>query len=195
MGCTNIRSRDGKSYEIFVVSNFDYRDSSYGYIKSGNEDYIFSQGTPTARMPGSGIAQYVGQAAFVRNGEAGTGDSRFTADFAAKTLNGTITSKSSSVTFTPVNINATINGNSFATASGAAVSSGGHFYGDNARELGGLFSDTVQRLSGSFGAIRQEHCHPCKQTALRRGFLCTVFTPGALSDIRRIGQKRSQESL
>ena len=106
-------------------------------------------------MPGSGIAQYVGQAAFVRNGDAGTGDTRFTADFAAKTLNGTITSKSSSVTFTPVNINATINGNSFATANGAAVSSGGHFYGDDARELGGLFSDTVQRLSGSFGAIRQ----------------------------------------
>ena len=152
---THILSKDGKSYEIFVVSNFDYRDSSYGYIKSGNEDYIFSQGRLTASMPGSGIAQYVGQAAFVRNGEAGTGDSRFTADFAAKTLNGTITSKSSSVTFTPVNINATINGNSFATANGAAVSSGGHFYGDNARELGGLFSDTVQRLSGSFGAIRQ----------------------------------------
>ena len=101
------------------------------------------------------LTQYVGQAAFVRNGDAGTGDTRFTADFAAKTLNGTITSKSSSVTFTPVNINATINGNSFATANGAAVSSGGHFYGDNARELGGLFSDTVQRLSGSFGAIRQ----------------------------------------
>lgn len=152
---TNIRSRDGKSYEIFVVSNFDYQNSRYGYIKSGNEDYIFSQGTPTARMPGSGIAQYVGQAAFVHNGEAGTGDTRFTADFAAKTLNGTITSKDHSVTFTPVTINATINGNSFATANGAAVSSGGHFYGDNARELGGLFSDTVQRLSGSFGAIRQ----------------------------------------
>ena len=90
---THIRSKDGKSYEIFVVSNFDYRDSSYGYIKSGNEDYIFSQGRLTARMPGNGTAQYVGQAAFVRNGEAGTGDSRFTADFSAKTLNGTITSK------------------------------------------------------------------------------------------------------
>ena len=146
---------EGVSYKNFLISGEHYQNSRFGYITRDNTDYIFSQGTPTARMPGSGIAQYVGQAAFVRNGEAGTGDSRFTADFAAKTLNGTITSKSSSVTFTPVNINATINGNSFATANGAAVSSGGHFYGDNARELGGLFSDTVQRLSGSFGAIRQ----------------------------------------
>ena len=30
-----------------------------------------------------------------------------------------------------------------------------HFYGDNARELGGVFYDNNQELRGSFGATRR----------------------------------------
>ena len=56
--------------------------------------------------------------------------------------------------FRPITINATINGNAFSTANDAAVKSTGHFYGDNAREVGGVFHDSTQSLVGSFGAIR-----------------------------------------
>ena len=36
------------------------------------------------------------------------------------------------------------------------VSSSGHFYGNNARELGGVFHDSRQQLRGSFGAKRDD---------------------------------------
>ncbi|MDO4643213.1 MAG: transferrin-binding protein-like solute binding protein [Cardiobacteriaceae bacterium] len=150
----NIRSSNGKSYEVFIVSNFDYNNSRYGYIKKGNEDFIFTQGVLTTNMPSSGVAKYSGHAAVVHHGEADDAIADFTSDFAARTLEGVI-KPDDEQTFSPSSIHAKINGNSFATPSGASVSSAGYFYGDNAHELGGIFSDTSQQLSGSFGAIRQ----------------------------------------
>ena len=130
---------DGKSYKLFVVSGTIYQNQKFGYINDGNEDYIFSQGAPTANMPTAGVAQYSGAAA----------------DFGEKTLTGSITKNANGqIDFNPINIAADINGNSFSTKSDAAVRSTGSFYGDNARELGGIFQDSTQTLSGSFGAVR-----------------------------------------
>ena len=75
--------------------------------------------------------------------------------FGEKTLTGSITKNANGqIDFNPINIAADINGNSFSTKSDAAVRSTGSFYGDNARELGGIFQDSTQTLSGSFGAVR-----------------------------------------
>ena len=34
---------NGKSYKLFYASGTNYRNSKFGYINDGNEDYIFSQ--------------------------------------------------------------------------------------------------------------------------------------------------------
>ena len=56
--------------------------------------------------------------------------------------------------FKPVNISAGIEGNTFSSKADAAVKTTGGFYGDNAHELGGIFQDSAQAISGSFGAVR-----------------------------------------
>lgn len=76
-------------------------------------------------------------------------------DFGAKTLTGKITQNAqSNLKFNPIDIAASINGNHFSSKDDATVKTTGSFYGDNARELGGIFQDSTQVLSGSYGAIR-----------------------------------------
>lgn len=143
---------NGKSYKTFIVSGFKYPNSKFGYINEGNEDYIFSHGALTANMPTSGRVKYDGDAIIGRAGAVTVGDADFVADFGAKTLMGKIERESESTfPFNPVYLNATISGNSFASAPGA-VSARGHFYGPNAAELGGIFHDANQQIGGSFGA-------------------------------------------
>ena len=151
----NNGSVNGQSYKLFIVSGTNYANSKFGYLNDGNNDYIFSQGAYTTNMPTSGTVTYQGDAAVGRSAVANTAVSNFTADFGKKTLTGSITQAArSDVQFQPVNINATIYGNAFTTADNATVRSTGHFYGDNAREVGGVFHDSSQSLVGSFGAIR-----------------------------------------
>lgn len=143
---------NGKSYKTFIVSGFKYPNSKFGYLNEGNEDYIFSHGALTANMPNAGRVKYDGDAIIGRTGAVTIGDADFVADFGTKTLMGNIERESESTfPFNPIYINATINGNSFVTVPGV-VSASGHFYGPNAAELGGIFNDSSQQLSGSFGA-------------------------------------------
>lgn len=146
---------DGQSYRVFIFSGYKYANSKFGYLNDGNNHYAFSQGAYTGNMPTNGVVSYSGRAALGRAAVGNTAVSNFTADFGQKTLTGRITpTVYSDVDFQPVNINATINGNAFSTADNATVRSTGHFYGDNAREVGGIFYDSGQSLVGSFGAIR-----------------------------------------
>ena len=146
---------NGKSYKLFIVSGSGFPNSKFGYINHENNDYVFSQGAYTTNMPTSGIVRYSGSAAIGRSAVGGTANSAFVANFGQKTLTGSITPHSrSSEPFNPITINATINGNAFSTANDATVKSTGHFYGDNAHEVGGVFHDSSQALVGSFGAIR-----------------------------------------
>lgn len=146
----NGQNINGKSYKTFIVSGYKYPNSKFGYITEGNEDYIFSHGALTTNMPTSGRVKYDGDAIIARAGAVTTGDADFVADFGAKTLTGKI-DDSKGFAFSPVHIHATINGNSFITGAGP-VNAGGNFYGPNAAELGGVFNDASQELSGSFGA-------------------------------------------
>ena len=149
---------DGKSYKLFVVSGTIYQNQKFGYINDGTNDYIFSQGLPTANMPASGTVKYSGAAAVGRAAVADTAVASFNANFGEKTLNGTISKNANGqIEFNPINLAATINGNTFSSKDDAAVKTTGSFYGDNARELGGIFQDSTQTLSGSFGAIRSSN--------------------------------------
>ena len=80
---------DGKSYKLFVVSGTIYQNQKFGYINDGNEDYIFSQGAPTANMPTAGVAKYSGAAAVGRAAVADTALANFSANFGEKTLTAT----------------------------------------------------------------------------------------------------------
>ena len=159
-GLPNIRSNsiqiNGVSYKNFLVSGHNYRNSRFGYITHDNTDYIFSQGAFTTNMPNQGIVEYDGDAAVGRNGVAGVADADFTVNFGNKTVSGRIKAeRDSNIQFNPIYLTATINGSHFSgSANSAGVSTAGHFYGDNARELGGIFHDSTQNLSGSYGAVR-----------------------------------------
>ena len=143
------------SYKQFIVSGSRYANSKFGYLNDGSKDYIFSQGAPTATMPTTGVVKYSGAAAVGRAAVADSAVANFSADFGAKTLTGSITQNASSaVEFKPVNINAGIEGNTFSSKADAAVKTTGGFYGENAHELGGIFQDSAQAISGSFGAVR-----------------------------------------
>ena len=143
------------SYKQFIVSGSRYANSKFGYLNDGSKDYIFSQGVPTATMPTTGVVKYSGAAAVGQAAVADSALANFSADFGAKTLTGSISQNASSaVDFKPVNISAGIEGNTFSSKADAAVKTTGGFYGDNAHELGGIFQDSAQAISGSFGAVR-----------------------------------------
>jgi lipoprotein len=148
--------KGGKSYKRLLVSGRNYQYSKFGYINDGSDDYIFSQGELTTNVPSSGVVYYKGVAAVGRAANASGGVSAFTADFGQKTLTGNIVQDSGVEDFKTINIAAKINGNSFSSYPNAAVKTTGHFYGDNAAELGGIFQDSTQSISGSFGARRTD---------------------------------------
>lgn len=148
--------KGGKSYKRLLVSGRNYQYSKFGYINDGSDDYIFSQGELTTNVPSSGVVYYKGVAAVGRAANASGGVSAFTAGFGQKTLTGNIVQDSGVEDFKTINIAAKINGNSFSSDPNAAVKTTGHFYGDNAAELGGIFQDSTQSISGSFGARRTD---------------------------------------
>ena len=106
-------------------------------------------------MPSTGIARYDGEAIVGRNGQTDAADAKFIVGFGSRSLSGRIIPlRDSKVAFNEVNFNASIDGNSFYN-NGLSVGTNGNFYGDNARELGGVFYDNNQELRGSFGATRR----------------------------------------
>ena len=159
-GVPHIKARNGTtvngvSYKNFLISGEHYQNSRFGYITRDNTDYIFSQGALTQNMPSTGIARYDGEAIVGRNGQTDAADAKFIVGFGSRSLSGRIIPlRDSKVAFNEVNFNASIDGNSFYN-NGLSVGTNGNFYGDNARELGGVFYDNNQELRGSFGATRR----------------------------------------
>ena len=145
------------SYKAFLVSNSAYTNSTFGYINDYKKNYIFSQGKRTTNMPITGVVRYKGDAAVGNITNIDIANADFTADFGQKNLHGQITQKDkSSVYFSPINISANINGNTFDTGE-KSVTSYGYFYGTDAAEVGGIFHDSEQSIYGSFGARRNRN--------------------------------------
>lgn len=143
-----------------------FTDVRFGAIDSAGpeeNDYIFYNGNPTKVMPTSGTANYNGH--FIVTGDDYpafddedyvTGAAQFSADFANKTLTGSMKADA----LQAINVNAQINGNSFTGSATSASFVGkaevdGKFFGDNAKELGGVFNylnDQDNGWGGAFGA-------------------------------------------
>ncbi len=133
---------------------------------SGNDKfYFFYNGSPTTNMPTTGAANYTGHSTFASADVDGTiygnlyedylkGTAQLTANFNTKTLTGTLNLNEGNVA--PIYINSQISGNNFTgTATTATFNTvaevEGKFYGNNAKELGGVYDDG-KYWGGAFGA-------------------------------------------
>ncbi|AUI65139.1 MULTISPECIES: Slam-dependent surface lipoprotein [Glaesserella] len=142
----------------------DVRFGAIGSTGPNEKDYIFYNGNPTQSVPTSGSATYTGHFIITGNHPVAfededylKGNVNFTANFSAKTLAGNLTDVAG---LNPISVNTQISGNSF---TGEANSSDfatkavveGKFFGENAKELGGIFKDNGSTWGGAFGASKQ----------------------------------------
>lgn len=142
-----------------------FTDVRFGHVDGRQREYFFYNGNPTKTMPTSGTANYTGYSLITINDDLYPqfenkvdfirGTTELKADFSGKKLTGSLTYNG----VQPVNINATINGNSFNGKANSgtfrtAAGVDGKFYGDNAKELGGFFSDSQGDWAGAFGAAQ-----------------------------------------
>ena len=137
-----------------------YSNVRFGAIESqdpSQDDIFFYNGYPTTSMPSSGVASYSGDSIIsadtdkLPDEDYLKGSSSFTADFGNKKLTGTISAGNVDV----VKVDANISGNGFAgTAKSDLLNSQGtaegKFYGENAKELGGLVKANDNSWGGCF---------------------------------------------
>lgn len=167
-----IRISGFKSETWLTLNNVNMCCGSYSNVRfgvlegmNGAEDvYLFVNGNPTTSMPASGTASYQGDSLVTGNNSKFEetdylkGTSQFTADFGAKTLNGTLNVD----TLEPIKVDAKIVNNGFAGSASSkefhtTAEVQGKFYGANATELGGVFTDKSavgddKKWGGVFGA-------------------------------------------
>ena len=139
-----------------------YSNVRFGAIESqdpSQDDIFFYNGYPTTSMPSSSVVTYRGDSIIsadtdkLPDEDYLKGSSTFTADFGNKKLTGTISAGNVDV----VTVDAKISGNGFAgTAKSALLNSQGtaegKFYGENAKELGGLVKANDNSWGGTFAA-------------------------------------------
>ena len=142
-----------------ILSNTDFQASAFGtYFDnlSGNQ-YFFAQGLPTAiaQIPTAGTVVYNGGAVYKKDGDQyyseRTGMTA-TADFANKVIDINITEKTNAVP--SMNFGGKITGNSFAGEVNGIKTQGG-FFGEDAQEMTGLFTNEADQSRGACGGIKQ----------------------------------------
>lgn len=139
-----------------ILSNSDFQSSAFGtyFDNLTDNQYFYAQGNPTAlaQIPTAGKVEYDGGAAYKKDGDNSqrTGMTA-TADFANKVID--INIKKSR--FVPdMKFGGKITGNSFAGEVNGIKTQGG-FFGENAQEMGGLFTNEADQSRGAFGGIKQ----------------------------------------
>lgn len=151
--------------------NYNGTESGYDNVKFGlirNNDtnasgayQTFYQGrTYTGVVPTSGRALYNGTAVWVNNNGIGTVNnnlsSRFSVDFANRTIDGNITNRRNGND--SIQLSGKLDGANFHSAPGSRVEMHGQFYGNNAEALAGDFREhpgVGQGRIGAFGAVKQ----------------------------------------
>ena len=138
------------------LSNDDFKSSAFGsytYSETGNQ-YFYAQGNPTAlaQIPVARV-EYDGGAVYKKDGDFSriTGMTA-TADFANKVIDINIKEKG---TFVPdMKFGGKITGNSFAGEVNGIKTQGG-FFGKDAQEMTGLFTNEADKSRGAFGGIKK----------------------------------------
>ena len=162
---------DPESYEAYddpynlrkerqtILSNNNFKSSAFGtYVdnRTGNQ-YFFAQGLPTAvaQIPTAGSAEYKGGAVYKKDGDRNFSERtemKATADFANKVIDINIMKKTNAVP--EMHFGGKITANSFAGEVNGIKTQGG-FFGENAREMTGLFTNEADKSRGAFGGIKQ----------------------------------------
>ena len=162
---------DPESYEAYdepynlrkegqtILSNNNFQASAFGtYFDrlSGNQ-YFFAQGNPTAlaQIPTAGRVEYNGGAVYKKDGDRNYSERTemtATADFGTKAIDINIKEKTNAVP--AMNFGGKITGNSFAGEVNGIKTQGG-FFGKDAREMTGLFTNEADQSRGAFGGIKQ----------------------------------------
>ena len=160
---------DPESYEAYddpynlrkerqtVLSNDNFKSSAFGtYVDNltGNQ-YFFAQGLPTAvaQIPTTGNAEYKGGAVYKKdNANSERSEMKATADFANKVIDINIMKNTNAVP--EMHFGGKITANSFAGEVNGIKTQGG-FFGENAQEMGGLFTNEADQSRGAFGGIKQ----------------------------------------
>lgn len=142
-----------------ILSNSNFQASAFGtYFDrlSGNQ-YFFAQGNPTAlaQIPTEGKVEYNGGAVYKKDGDqyySERTEMTATADFANKVIDINIKEKG---TFVPdMKFGGKITGNSFAGEVNGIKTQGG-FFGKDAQEMTGLFTNEADKSRGAFGGIKK----------------------------------------
>ena len=140
-----------------ILSNSDFKSSAFGtYLYNlTDKQYFYAQGNPTAlaQIPTAGKVEYDGGAAYKKDGNNSqrTGMTA-TADFANKVIDINIKENPNAVP--EMKFGGKITGNSFAGEVNGIKTQGG-FFGENAQEMGGLFTNEADQSRGAFGGIKQ----------------------------------------
>lgn len=145
-----------RQYRQTILSNSNFQASAFGtYIDELTDQYFFAQGNPTAlaQIPTAGKVEYDGGAVYKKDGDYGriTGMTA-TADFANKVIDINIKERGK---FVPgMNFGGKITGNSFAGEVNGIKTQGG-FFGKDAQEMTGLFTNEADKSRGAFGGIKK----------------------------------------
>ena len=142
-----------------ILSNSNLESSAFGtYVDrlTGNQ-YFYAQGKPTAmaQIPTVGKAEYKGGAVYKKDGERNyseISEMTATADFANKVIDINIAQKANVVP--SMNFGGKITGNSFAGEVNGIKTQGG-FFGENVKEMTGLYTNEADQSRGAFGGIKQ----------------------------------------
>ena len=142
-----------------ILSNSNFQASAFGtYLDrlSGNQ-YFFAQGNPTAlaQIPAGGKVEYHGGAVYKKDGDRSYSERTemtATADFGTKAIDINIIEKPNAVP--GMNFGGKITGNSFAGEVNGIKTQGG-FFGKDAQEMTGLFTNEADKSRGAFGGIKK----------------------------------------
>lgn len=143
--------------EQTILSNNNFKASAFGtYSDYLIDQYFFAQGNPTAlaQIPTEGKVEYNGGAVYKKDGDQyfseRTGMTA-TADFGTKAIDINI-KKTDAVP--GMNFGGKITGNSFAGEVNGIKTQGG-FFGKDAQEMTGLFTNEADQSRGAFGGIKK----------------------------------------
>lgn len=149
----NLR-KDGQT----IQSNSNLKSTAFGVHVDDNagKQYLYVQGNPTdvKEIPKAGKAEYLGGAVYSKDG-AYNERAKMTAtvDFEKNTVAIKIDQNRNAVP--EMNFGGKITGNSFAGEVNGVKTQGG-FFGENAKELSGVFTNDADKSRGAFGAIKQD---------------------------------------
>ncbi len=142
-----------------ILSNSNFKSSAFGayYDTLTGNRYFFAQGLPTAvaQIPTAGQVEYKGGAVYKKDGEQNyseLSEMTATADFDKKVIDINIAGKTNALP--GMNFGGKISGNSFAGNANGIKTQGG-FFGENAQEMTGLFTNEADQSRGAFGGIKQ----------------------------------------